>query len=476
MESFYEPIVLKEDSSLDDKLEMLKHFQTTDKIEIDRVEKGIAGEKQVLYHLKKSNIGMYIMRDINLQIDGLKAQIDFIVVTSHHCYFIESKNYSSDIIYIDKNRNFEISTKYKNRYRKQGIKSPLSQADDQLSVFQRLYLKDKENANSIFDKIKFEEFFKTMVVFTNPESRIKNQNAPFDMKYKVLKVDNLINQIKYDEQHYKGTKLSQEQMFEIANYILNNNVKVQIDQTSQVNKYNYYLKNDNEPDYGILALLITSVVMAVIGSLIFLGNNIQNNHKKVILNDNNITAINSLKNSYNNSQKYGFDLYDYNQCINLKEILNDNFSCTGKPIQVTFNGENSLSIYQNNACYYLKYDIKDKKTARSSYKYVGYDKQCPGIDIGLIHYDSSNQFLTKIGGYNKILEMARFAHNNATGFDKYYDYSKISKRGGKEILSTTYKSEVDKYFGTLTNKGYTVGTNTLEDFNKMVEYYYYIMK
>lgn len=496
MESFYKPIILKEDSSLDNKLAMLKHFPVTNKKEIDMIEKGIAGEKQVLYHLQKSNIGMYILRDINLKIDGLKAQIDFVVITSHHCYFIESKNYTADIIYIDENRNFEISTKYKNRFRRRGIKSPLSQANDQLSVFQRLFLKNKENTNSIFNEIKFEDYFKTMVIFTNPESRIENKKAPFDMKYRVLKVDNLINQIEYDEKHYNGIKLSQDKMLEIANYFLNNNI--QINYNSFENKQKSKISHNNYKKDNTFAISVISIiVIMLIGSVAYRGtfnelynndsNSSQNNNTNTsrddtdkyelrIMTDNNIAAINNLKEKYNNSKKYGFDLYDYNQCIYLNEVLKGNLSCNGRPMQVNFSGDNSLSIYHNNYCYYLKYDTINNTVINSSYKYVGYDIQCPGIDIGLIHYDSTNQFFNKIGGYNKILEMARFAHNNNSGFEKYYDFSKVSERGGNSDLASTYRSVVDKYFDTISNKGFANGTNTLEDFNKMVEYYYYIMK
>ena len=484
---FYEPIVLKSDSSLDKKLNILNHYPVTYKKEIHMIEMGIAGEKQVLYHLTKSNIGMYILRDVNLKIDGLKAQIDFIVVTSHHCYFIECKNYNADIVYIDENRNFEISTKYKNRYRRKGIKSPLSQVDDQLSVFKRLILKDKEITDSIFSGIKKEEYFKTMVVFANPETRINNQKAPFDMKYKVLKVDNLIKQIEYDEQHFNGEKLSQDKMCKIANYFLNNNVQINYNS----NNYNHQLKtnySNYKKDDTLLISVITVIIIIVVASLIYSNShkNINNNIDTVkndttinetrTLNDNNINAINNLKEKYNNSKKYGFDLYDYNQCIYLNEVLKGNLSCNGRPMQVNFIADNNLSIYHNYNCYYLEYDIANKKVINSSYKYVGYEKQCPGIDIGLIHYDSTNQYFNKIGGYNKILEMARFAHNNNSGFEKYYDYSKVSERGGNSNFVTTYRSVVYKYFGTISNKGFANGTNTLEDFNKMVEYYYYIMK
>lgn len=521
MESFYKPEVLKNDSSLSKELENLKKYPITNDKKIYMLEKGIEGEKEVEYHLTKSNIGMYIMRDINLLIDGLKAQVDFVVITSHHCYFIECKNYTADIIHIDENRNFEISTKCKNRYRKMGIKSPLSQANDQLSVFKRLYLKDSDNNKNIFNGLKFEDYFKTMVVFTNPESRIDNKRAPFDTKYRVLKVDNLINQIEYDEKHCKGTKLSQNQMLEIANYFLDNNVEIKIDESPQIIEYRTYYKNidyNKNTNYNIKRgkseLRVGSIVIIV---LILCGifsisqnydsrnnnynqnstNSVQTkptkntntintqqsttnnntntvNDEQRILSDNNISAINNLKKAYNNSKEFGFDLYDYNYCIYLKEILPGSFVCSGKPMKVNFTNDNTLSIYKNYNCYYLEYDLNTKKVINSSYEYVGYDNKCASIDVGLIHYNSTNPYLIKIGGYNKILEMARLAHNETIGFENYFNYNHIAERGGNASLSMTYHSVVDKYFRTMVNKG-SNENNSLEDFNRMVEYYYYIM-
>ena len=52
------------------------------------LQKGIEGEKQVAYHLNKANLGMYVLRDVNFSCDDMNAQVDFVVVTSHHCYFI----------------------------------------------------------------------------------------------------------------------------------------------------------------------------------------------------------------------------------------------------------------------------------------------------------------------------------------------------------------------------------------------------
>lgn len=501
MSSFYETIFLKEDSSLEHKLSLLKTNPRANKDDVYRLEAGIAGEKQVAYHLNKANIGMYAMRDINLVCNDLKSQIDFIVVTSHHCYFIECKNYNVDIIHVDELGNFEISSRNGKRYKKIGIKSPLSQVDDQLTVFKKICLNNQLTVKNLLGDIKFKNYFKTIVVFTNSECRLNMQKAPNDIKYRILKVDNLIRQIEYDDKHYTGKRFNQEQMNNIATFILNNNVSVEVESIPQSyylepeirqninypSRVSYSNRVNNRKNTGLIAGLLSGlgrIVLIIVAlsiiSLIFSNNNSNDNNsireKYKTLTTSNIEAINNLKTVYNSSKENGFDLYDYNQCKNLKEIMPDNFLCLGVPMQVNFTDGNKLSIYKTFTCYYLEYDLDNKKLINVSSKYVGYDNQCPGQDVGFITYDPNDEYLQKIGGYEKVLEMARFAHNNSSGFDNYYDYNHIAERGGNPGLYSAYKVKVDGYFGTISNKGNVIYDNNMEDFKTMVEYYYYIMR
>ena len=234
MEKFYETIFLKSDSTLESKLDNLKRINKINNDEYYMLQKGINGEKQVQYHLGKSNIGMYALRDINLKCEDLKAQVDFVLVTSHHCYFVECKNYNADIIHVDETRNFEMSTRYGKKYNKMGIKSPLSQVDDQLNVFKKICLNNQEQTKELLNGIRFKDYFKTMVVFTNPENRLNIKKAPRDIKYRILKVDNLIRQIEYDDKHYTGKRLTKTQIENMANYILSNNVQVEIEQLEPI--------------------------------------------------------------------------------------------------------------------------------------------------------------------------------------------------------------------------------------------------
>ena len=54
MASFYETIFLKEDSSFENKLNTIDK-QLYDKSDFYKLEKGMRGEQQIFYHLKKSN-------------------------------------------------------------------------------------------------------------------------------------------------------------------------------------------------------------------------------------------------------------------------------------------------------------------------------------------------------------------------------------------------------------------------------------
>ena len=61
---FNETIFLKEDSTLDKEIEYLKSIGKVDPIK----SRGSYGERQLAYQLKKANEGMFVLRDINLEI------------------------------------------------------------------------------------------------------------------------------------------------------------------------------------------------------------------------------------------------------------------------------------------------------------------------------------------------------------------------------------------------------------------------
>ena len=92
---FHEPIILKKDESLKNRLAYLESRHTEEDVkEINALKKGIEGEDNVLYQLMHTGIGMYILHGIQIE----DAQIDFVVVTRGWIYFIECKNWKGNWI------------------------------------------------------------------------------------------------------------------------------------------------------------------------------------------------------------------------------------------------------------------------------------------------------------------------------------------------------------------------------------------
>ncbi|MBS5937919.1 nuclease-related domain-containing protein [Clostridium sp.] len=99
------PIFLKEESKLKvyiSKLQELYNkaegsfkYKFEKELKIDIM--GELGEKNIAYELKNSNMPMYVLHDVTLEIDDLSAQIDYIVVTRKRTFIIECKNLIGNI-------------------------------------------------------------------------------------------------------------------------------------------------------------------------------------------------------------------------------------------------------------------------------------------------------------------------------------------------------------------------------------------
>ena len=100
---FKETIFYKTNSDLEDKYNALcklkKDYPNNEELSVELyiVKKGLDGENEISYELSKSNIGMYVLRDIKLKYEDLTAQIDYIVITPIYTYLIECKNLIGNI-------------------------------------------------------------------------------------------------------------------------------------------------------------------------------------------------------------------------------------------------------------------------------------------------------------------------------------------------------------------------------------------
>lgn len=114
-----EPIVLKENSDAKASFEQLDNFFKTapesirERIEEDKklLYYGIKGEEALMFELRNSHMPMYILHDVCFVENGLKTQIDYIVVTRKLVLIIECKNLYGNIS-IDSQGNFTRTIKY----------------------------------------------------------------------------------------------------------------------------------------------------------------------------------------------------------------------------------------------------------------------------------------------------------------------------------------------------------------------------
>ena len=103
LDMFKDTIFLKEGSSLQKRYDalnrLLKEQPNNNQIKegLFLIKKGLEGENEIEYQLMKSNLGLFVMRDINIEYGDLKAQIDYVIITRAYCYFVECKNLVGNI-------------------------------------------------------------------------------------------------------------------------------------------------------------------------------------------------------------------------------------------------------------------------------------------------------------------------------------------------------------------------------------------
>lgn len=282
------PIFLKEENEL--KYYILKLQELYSRAEGDlkyKVEKelkiaslGEFGEKNIAFELKNSNIPMYVLHDINLEIDGLSAQIDYIVVTRKTTFIIECKNLIGNIE-IDSQGNFIRTYNFNGRYIKEGIYSPITQNQRHLDILKRL---GKENKSNIVTKVLFEKYFdknyKSIVVLANPKTYLNYKYAKKEVKDKVIRADQLIDYIKRTNEKSDSASFDDDNLKKQAEKILSWHKS---DKMGYLNRYQSLLEevNNNTKD-----IVLDNISPDKVDSKISLSDiNVKKTHSKDINNN-----------------------------------------------------------------------------------------------------------------------------------------------------------------------------------------------
>lgn len=203
---FKDTVFFKESSDLQDRYDALSklnsEYPNNDilKNEMYCIKKGLDGEKEIAYQLKKANVGMYVLHDVKIKYKDLTAQIDYIIITPVFTYYIECKNLVGNIIVNDKGdfiREYIINGKKV----RNGMYSPLRQVEAQREVIRKIWEDRTSSLKKILASKNFNHYNKVLVVVANHETILNTYKSPKDIKNKVIRADALVRQIQYDYEH-----------------------------------------------------------------------------------------------------------------------------------------------------------------------------------------------------------------------------------------------------------------------------------
>ena len=254
---FTDTIFLKKGSELEEQIKALKtlleKYPNNEALqnELRLCEIGLQGEKEIEFELSNANIGMYVLHDVNMEYQDLKAQIDYIIITPAYTYFVECKKLIGNIT-IDSNGNFNREY-YKGKKKiKEGMYSPLSQAQRHIEIFKKIWM---SRNNTLFDKLfrrdNLDTWNKPLVVMANSKNVLSMKYAPKDYKYKVIKSDSLVEYLKKDiERCNKDYLINKDQMFNLADSIMSNYNKAMSE--DYIAKYEKLVENSNESEPNIV--------------------------------------------------------------------------------------------------------------------------------------------------------------------------------------------------------------------------------
>lgn len=194
----WEPILYHNGSTLEQQIKSLKEKEELDSEELKKLkmlEYGIKGEQKVLYELKNSHIGMYILHDINLKFNDLEIQIDFLIMTKKNVYVIECKNLYGNIT-INNKGDFLRETEQNGKKIKEGIYSPLTQCERHIGLLKQITYEKYGMLGKMIYGNKLDGLFTPIVVLANDKTILNDYYAPCKVKNKVVRADQLINYIK----------------------------------------------------------------------------------------------------------------------------------------------------------------------------------------------------------------------------------------------------------------------------------------
>jgi hypothetical protein len=218
------PVLYKESNDMKRQLERLENLQEKASDEIKKLiaqdirllQYGDLGEENVQFELMNSFMPMLVLRDLQLEFEGLSAQIDFVVITRKLVFVIECKNLFGDIE-VNNAGDFIRTLEYGGKKRREGIYSPITQNRRHLETLKAIRKDDKGNIimKMMFEKY-FDENYKSIIVLANPKTVLKVDKANKGVRDQIIKCDQLIVNLKKMSASSKNEPNNDKHMFTLA--------------------------------------------------------------------------------------------------------------------------------------------------------------------------------------------------------------------------------------------------------------------
>lgn len=173
---------------------------------------GDSGEKSVLFELEHSLLPLVILHDVPIAYKGLKAQLDFVILTRKFILVLEVKKLFGNIQITDKGEFQRIITRNNRIISKEGMYSPINQVERHVAILEKL-LKETELIQStpIYHA----------VTFANPKTIIDiAKKAPADIQQNVIRHDQIKQYLKAKLSLNSPVNLPDQKIYMIADKIL----------------------------------------------------------------------------------------------------------------------------------------------------------------------------------------------------------------------------------------------------------------
>lgn len=214
--------------------------------EIAVTKAGIAGEANILFELKNSNMDLVILHDIYIETEeGQSAQIDFVVIAPKITYLIECKNLYGNIE-INAKGDFIRNMQYGGKWHKEGIYSPITQNMRHMEILKECCAEKKNLIMGFGFRKYFDNFYKSLIVLANPKTVVNDRYAPKEIKNQVLRADQLVAVIKKMEADSGEIASSKKQMKERAESLLSKTSEKRKDYVKKYEKIIEKVKSKKE--------------------------------------------------------------------------------------------------------------------------------------------------------------------------------------------------------------------------------------